>query len=117
MIFKVAVSSKGSKDAQYGPYPLFLADTVHVRERDLKADVSTASARTEFQFTNYALGDNGGVLTEDGADDGARGTGKAVKNKRASQRSASVGDVGAGRGDRSKGKCRGRGKSQAPGCT
>jgi hypothetical protein len=67
------------------------------------------------------------VLTEDGVDNVASGTGKAVTNKGASQRSASVSDVEAGRGARrrlgsaeegkycSRGKCRGREKSQAPG--
>jgi hypothetical protein len=127
MIFKLAAGSKRLKDAQYGPYPLFLEGTVHVRGRDLKPDVFTASARTEFQSTNYELGGDGQVLTEDGADDGAGGTGKAVTNKGASQRSASASNVEVGRGAprrlgsaaegkcRSKGKCRGREKSQAPG--
>jgi hypothetical protein len=127
MIFKVAAGSKWLKDAQYGPCPLFLEDTVHVRGRDPKPDVYTASARTESQFTNYELGGDGEVLTEDGAGDGAGGTGKAVTNKGVSQRSASVSDVKVGRGApcrlgsaaegkcRSKTKCRGREKSQAPG--
>jgi nucleosome binding factor SPN SPT16 subunit len=77
MTFKVvAVGSERLKDAQYGPYSLFLEDTVRVRGRDLKPDIFTASARTEFQFTNYQLGGDGEVLTEDGADDGAGGTRK-----------------------------------------
>jgi hypothetical protein len=61
---------------------------VHVRGRDLEPDVVPASARTEFQFPDCELGGDGEVLTEDGADVGPGGTGKAVTSKGASQRIA-----------------------------
>jgi hypothetical protein len=93
MIFKVAVGSKRSKDAQYGPYPLVPGGLGACSWAGPQARRFTASARTEFRSTNYELGGDGEVLTKGGAGDVAGGTGKAVTSKGASQRSASVSDV------------------------
>jgi hypothetical protein len=67
MTFKVAEGSERLKDAQNGPYVrpwrtrcMFVGGT--------SSQAFTVSAQTEFQFTNYGLGGDGEVLTEDGAD-------------------------------------------------
>jgi nucleosome binding factor SPN SPT16 subunit len=96
MIFNVAVGSEKLKDAQNGSYALFLADTVHVRGRDLKPDIFTASARKEFQFVSYELGGDEDVVSEYGAD----GTEKVSGKKLTSQRGGAVADAEVGRGAR-----------------
>jgi nucleosome binding factor SPN SPT16 subunit len=100
MVFNVAVGSEKLKDEQNGTYALFLADTIHVRGRDLQPDIFTSSARKDFQFISYELGGEEEEDLENDVEESDDKAGRSSAKKGASQRGAVLSDAEASRGAR-----------------